>query len=744
MDIDKHASQKYNGTLSISYQHNIMAKMINATLKMSPTDMVLTFSWIYGFLNESLSMCHWNKSSTMCHWNMLSLCRLCGTILFLNKDKHPIKFNCVYMLDLLSGYATYVDFKEIKMIDSIKCSLHSLTITQHEAHVNRLICGSLPAWNETFISSQLNISLQVNWEFDDIVVNLTFSIRQYHLQSIYRSEELVNNTQTLILHWNYTYPTILDVLIQTKPLYLLKFLPTASCADGQAPSNTLFHGITDAFDCPGKHCHRITTKFSSTHQISMIIDIPLVGYSHLVGDCDYVFHAIHSQDKSITVELMSYWTPQWINIKNQTYSVSSTNVISYVIRLSMTRTFPTQLTITDLNITGIHGRGCQYGGFIIYDHNGIPYHYISVKGIRYGYFGPICNENKRTIQQWRGHTLTLTGGFLIVYAYGIYSQITLTAATSSYDNYWGHLGTTIYPNHIYQSFHQSYKRNGSIFILPYERPSLKSQCFGLEVSSAYHLLMVLQCDTYVPACNTTVSVTDQHTSDWKLTVVTGCAWLEPMIQIIWDNDPFITVWTGGFILESCISRVNVYLYHHYKYFLFTCLKLFQHQHLSFYHATILNTTCKIYQLVIEGSLEWKTIKSEYIWKANNMDLELSIYTEPHAGSWICDSHIQFRSIDYMPIVSQWDPLLPLRVHLWNDMFLPNPVCTHHYCYYRHNMDTKYSWLTAHAFCQKQNADLISLNSFEEYGFVMDMLRTWAPGTHNSRIHIGLTQSVGEF
>ena len=93
MDIDKHASQNYNGSASSSYQHMILSKMLNTALTMSPIDLALTFSWMYGFLNES---------SSMCHWNVVSLHRLCGTIRFLNTDIHLIHSTFPCMLDLYS------------------------------------------------------------------------------------------------------------------------------------------------------------------------------------------------------------------------------------------------------------------------------------------------------------------------------------------------------------------------------------------------------------------------------------------------------------------------------------------------------------------------------------------------------------------------------------------------------------------------------------------------------------------
>ena len=58
----------------------------------------------------------------------------------------------------------------------------------------------------------------------------------------------------------------------------------------------------------------------------------------------------------------------------------------------------------------------------------------------------------------------------------------------------------------------------------------------------------------------------------------------------------------------------------------------------------------------------------------------------------------------------------------------------------------HSWLSARAYCHSQNAELISLNSFEEYVFVMDILRTWSWDIYlRSRIvYIGITMAVGAF
>ena len=246
-------------------------------------------------------------------------------------------------------------------------------------------------------------------------------------------------------------------------------------------------------------------------------------------------------------------------------------------------------------------------------------------------------------------------------------------------------------------------------------------------------------ESYISTCNTSINYATEDL-EYRLTIETRCVWLEPMVQITWAEEPKLIMSISQHFIFVCIPMVNAVIFHHRQYSRYIYLKLFHEQHISFYQVTIYNTTCKTYTWAT-GTYGVQEMKPSDIWKFNSMNEDIYIHGEPSADSHVCVCHFQLRSIEYMPIVSQWDPLLHLRVHLWKDEPLPNPVCTRHYCYYIDLHPANHSWLSASAYCQKLNAELPSLNSFEEYAILMDIVRHLPMVDTINIIYIALTMSV---
>ncbi len=248
--------------------------------------------------------------------------------------------------------------------------------------------------------------------------------------------------------------------------------------------------------------------------------------------------------------------------------------------------------------------------------------------------------------------------------------------------------------------------------------------------------------TYLSDCNTWLYCNSLVRYDvW---IKTNCAWLEPLIILSWSVNTSINTF-HSFFTHSYITKIDA----HFIYFrneLIKLIEVYHQDHLSFYQATLYGTTCENVSLCWYFHRECvKTIGQ--MRKSSDMVLFLISRGKLRTSQRDCKSHIQFQSIEFIPILPQLDPLLSVRVNLWKRLFLPKPVCTAFNCYYRHIVNTRHTWLSARAYCHTRNAELLTLNSFEEYILIMDILRRektfrFTRRMYRTPIYIGLKLSVG--
>ncbi len=675
------ASRHPTNTGIEDYVGSIMNQVLSTNHLHTSPSLIDSFVILKLAVHSVQSSCNQAKSFTQ---------RVCGTV----KAAATMIGQFTWNIHILRAKTLIICFLEFLMLQSQGCQMNYVSVTRlMPVEYTSVQCGRRPVWNETCKCSDIKITLVVKWPYNHIYFTAVYKVHILpYIIAFIQSASHSSIQDTIVPFADASDIAIDDIYIFLhEPLtYLIKHEFPLSFMRNASISSAI-----SVLDGPALVCNQLRGMVSSTHKVVLTYDRKVVStssnirYQHVLAPQLLVSGTAIYNGTSAATYLVIKTTDQWSH--------------------------PKRIHFRQIVLKGLVNEGHDYCDIIFSDSLALN-------------ILPFASLN----QFYENKTLTAVDGNLTIFAYLVLVSLFVELDVS--DNHIKHVGLLV-PlfwfwlddeiTHWFQ-YHQT--------LYGY---SLGHVQFGhvthlIKLDGVGHYSEIkCKAMSRIEECQSQVNTTIKHRKYFFMLISSMCGWLEPSIEI--------EIVAGHHLLD--LSDPHEAYFAHvihppYELTFKVCSirelggsELMMTQILEkIFSVKVLNVTTSGHVMISIGRKTF-CLEVDLAWRSSQPFLYIT-YKQMDANR-LTSFVIIYKQLENIPMIRAWFDLTGninfiSNILIMTSVSVPRSICTQLKCYMTLPNECTFemrSWEDmAHSCSETYNASLVSVNSFEEYHLILEIIR----------------------